>query len=275
MDKKELFWWLVHHHINVDLERCLPHIVDGRLRNRAGETYTVGISEVEPELHSGVLLVADGEKLARSLVNKRIALSELGQEEVLGSKEDLTPYLLEQGERDGAYVANSAKSTIRRVKQLRNDFPERRSMGQRLSNLVDRLRGIEVTPELGLYDRVPVDFQSYDQSVEREEMGTKTRLAIKIPRAYPNTDTFQIRATTYTPLGTGKVTHFDERGLVEEFFMMYAPSSKGPFILKKEGIVGVYRAYDRKDGKLIRVEEKLLDLGTPLMYFGHQDKRAA
>ena len=92
-------------------------------------------------------------------------------------------------------------------------------------------------------------------------IGTKTKLAVKLPYAYDNVETYQIKATIHSPLGMGVVTHFT-RDELEMFFLDYSPDSDGPFIEQDKGIVGVYKKYRLHENKLVPVHESIVDMGN-------------
>ncbi|MFC2134855.1 hypothetical protein ACFLTH_09575 [Bacteroidota bacterium] len=87
-----------------------------------------------------------------------------------------------------------------------------------------------------LEGRIPNDFihEKETETPTRLDLGTKTRLAIKIPSMHEGISAYQVKLTAYGPLGLGKVTHFDYEGLQREFF----------FRQDKLGIKGVVRKYN-------------------------------
>ena len=252
MDKKTIFDWLVAYHIGVNLEACLPHMQDGRIIGTNGKPLTENLDYyVQP--HQGLLVVANGESLANRLKKDRVVHDdEIHPFTPTSNAGDFFRYLSEYGQGDGAYVFDGLNSRVTKIQELDNNpstLPE----------------------NLDLYSMVPPDFFFYDAHAHRAWIGNKTRLAIKLPHAYDSTDTYQIKRSPYTEFGMGKVTHFNRQGLVEEFFFMYDPSSDGPFIKPDQGIIGVYRSYERNPQKrLIRTLEKLVDVSqaASLVYCG-------
>jgi len=247
MDKKDLFGWLVNYHYS-NLEECLPYIHEGvlsierkkfdqgKITRKVKEQLIEGR---ENELYSGVLIVANGHTLADRLKDGKVITSELEDWSKINGEDDLANYLSEQNGNDGAYLLDSYNGRITHAAELNNN--------------PDSLPG-----DLPIYEMIPDNFVYSDGSNSNlGKIGTKTRLAIKIPHAYEHTETYQIKRTAYTPLGLGKVTHFGTQGLIEEFFFRYNPA--------QSNIEGVYRRYERdEDNLLVRVEEKTIPYHSQL-----------
>jgi hypothetical protein len=232
MDKKDLFRLLVDYHMGVNLEMCLSHIEDGRVLGTAGNALKENRDRFA-QPYQGILILADGEKLAKNLIEDEVVLDEeIGGFSLVADRNAFFDYLSldENSDVDGSYVFDSANSTFVKVEELNNN-PR---------GLHEKLR-----KGFSMFDWVPGNFFSYSATESKgSKVGCKTRLAIKAPHAYKNVETFQIKRSPYTSFGMGKVTHFNRQGLVEEFFFMYDPRNKGPFIKPKLGIVGVYRQYE-------------------------------
>ena len=254
MKHLDLFSLLVEYHCKENLERCLPHMEDGKvhLHGKALDERRLVRDELHPglenELYTGVLLVANGTTLIDRLSEGDIITDNLEDVhfEDVKDKEAFFRYLsLEQGN-DGAHIYDGVNKKIARIYEFNNNPP--------------------IQEKVSLNTMVPNDFLSSDSSVLPRHVGVKTRLAIKMPLAYDHTATYQIKRTAYGNTGLGKVTHFGSQGLMEEFFFHYDPSSKGPFINEKQSIVGVYRSYERDEkGELVKVLEQLV--GDPKEYF--------
>ncbi len=100
-------------------------------------------------------------------------------------------------------------------------------------------------------------------SLRPEDLGTKSRLAVKLPFCYPHTETYQIKCSAYGSLGMGKVTHFNRAGLVEEVLLRHEPQSAGSFVDETRGIVAIHRRYAHSALGLTQISEKYLDLEAP------------
>lgn len=227
---QDIFNWLVKYHCDKNLEKCLPFIENGRVRSPDSSNLREGLDE--NEIYPGVLVVCNGDTLLETLMKDEIVdPNDIdGFVEVKGWQ-DFIKYLGSRENNDGAYIFDSKNSRITRAYEL-NNHPK---------TLKGRYR---------LEEMVPGDFCSADGSVSpRSNLGTKTRLAIKLPQAYPNITTFQIKRTPYGDFGMGKVTYFDKDGLRKEFFLTSHEE-------------GIYRSYERMepDGRMEKVGEAQIPL---------------
>ncbi len=232
-----LFEWLVNYHMKVGLAKCLPKIVTGRMLDEEGQPLIEGSDKKTP--HDGFLIVANGDTLVNRLKEEKVIHDDnLGQFECILNEDNFRKYIQLQREMDGAFIFDGVNEKIVRVDEINNN--------------------VALPDGKTLYDMVPYDFFSYRG--ETGAFGTKTRLAIRLPHGYDNTETYQIKRSSYANLGMGKVTHFNRQGLAEEFFMMHDPNNKGPFVMPEESIIGVYRRYRRnaKD-RLVRVVQKQIE----------------
>lgn len=236
MDKNQIFQWLVDYHYQ-NLKLCLPYIVDGKVQVRGTpleECYD------ENELYKGLLIVVNNNVIVDKLVEDGVVLSEPEQPNIVSTREEFFSLISRQKNSDGAYILDRVNQRITKVSELNNN-PK------------------ALPKQLPIYNMVPKDFVSHTAKLDVRNIGTKTRLAIKLPHAYEDTDTFQIKRSAYTPLGLGKVTHFNKQGLVEEFFFRHMPEAKAPLI-ECTGIVGVYRKYWRDEsGALAMISEEIID----------------
>lgn len=237
--RDKLFSWLVDYHCGVNVEQCLPHMREGRVYSSPGKPLEEGVEE--NKLYSGVLVVANGNTLADRLHTGGVIHDDPGELDFvpLATQDDLFRYFAQQRNRDGAYIVNGDRGLITRVSELNNGLP------------------VSQSP----YDQVPADFVSYDQHIPvQRNLGVRTRLAIKMPQAYPETNTFQIKQTAYGNTGIGKVTHFGPQGLLEEFFLLHDPASAGPYLWPKQHLIGVHRRYEREgNNPLVKVSEEVVD----------------
>ncbi len=253
MADSNLFEWLMYYQCRSNLEPCLRWIVDGTLRHPDGlDPFEEGEEADGIRNYVGLLIISDGRNLLDMLRQDKIVY----EEDVAKAHDDdgfvkvttageLSDYLDMVGKRDGAYVYDGDDNEITRVYEFTNRHPN-----------------LERVP---LLDFIPDNFFEYNGCTppERKQIGTKTRLAIRLPQAYENIQTYQIKRTAYASLGMGKVTHFDNSGLREEFFLMHAPGLEGaPYISAEKGIIGVYRDYVQRDGKVVLNSQSLIRL-TP------------
>lgn len=238
MEKGDLFWWLVDYHCNINLKESLSKIRNGVLVNNGGR-YPEGTDRGCP--YQGVLIIANGSTLAERLVRDHIVHDqELSDFVDAGSKAQFLDYLRKQETDDGAYVYDGSNGKMAHVEEINNDPP--------------------LPAGFSMCNMVPKDFFFVDGKQPKPMIGTKTRLAIKVPQAYENTEAFQIKRSRYGTLGMGKVTHFTDQGLAKEFLFAYDPSYDGPFINRRKGIIGLLRTYQRDDnGQLYRASQEIFD----------------
>src|SRR3989344_1865723 len=239
MDKNALFDWLVRYHIEKNLPESMDYTSEGRLLNRKGLPVNEGKDNDVP--YHGILLVSNGDTLMRKLEEDKVLLTrEHDSFAPLRSFSDLSDYLDKQDGEDGAYLHDGKNKRITRVYELNNN-----------PNLPDDFDRLALIPEDFVY--------SDGRAAEMRNIGTKTSLAIKLPQAHPEVETYQIKRSAYGSLGMGKVTRFTKEGLAEEFFFAYAPESQGPFIDENNKIIGIYRRYERFEGRPQCVEETLVN----------------
>lgn len=242
MMQGRIFRWLVEYHCTVNLVKCLKHMKDGKVIDRDGLPYSECYDE--NEVYKGLLLIASKDEMLSKLSEEDLIQDEEPDGFVeLGGKESFFDYIKKQRSSDGAYLFDSKNSVITRVAALNNNHHK-------------------LSQNFPLYSMIPKDFVSYTESLTNvRNIGLKTRLAIKLPHVFDDLDTYQIKKSAYTDLGLGKVTHFNQDGLVEEFFLMQNNAVNGPFVFEEQGIVGVYRKYAKdNDGKIIKIVDEIVDV---------------
>ena len=217
-----MFEWLVRYHCEENLPKCLPHIRNGRYISPFTQT-PLNEGTDENDAYIGVLILSDGTDLLDNLVENEVITGDEDDIDPFEDTPDYTPfqrYINNQQNSDGAYVFNAINQIMARVYELNNN-------PKSLSRFTNK----------SLLDNIPPDFVTTDRKDinPKRSLGTKTRLAIKLPLAYDDVDAFQIKRTAYTPLGMGKVTHFTRQGLKQEFFFKYEDNR----------IIGVHRTYDQ------------------------------
>ncbi|MBU1112100.1 MAG: hypothetical protein ABIG93_05415 [archaeon] len=220
MDTKRLFDSLVAYHCEKNLPACLRSIENGQLNNLDGEPFKEGEDEVYN--YKGLLVISNGPTLVDKLIENNLARpKDVGTFTGMDSKEDLFAYIAGPGRKDGAHLYDGENQRIARVYKINNTRSQDVSEG----TLIGRL-----SP-----DFVHADGSSFDGG----DIGLKTRLAIELPMDYPSLEALQIKQTAYGHVRMGKVTHFDQYGLLREFFFDYETESRT--------IVGVRREYLRGD----------------------------
>jgi hypothetical protein len=233
--KSQIFGWLVEYHCQRNLASCEQFMDEGVVVSPSTKKpLREGLDE--NELYKGLLIIANGDTLLEKLVDNGI-LSEENIDEFhnVGDKSAFFKYLDSRKNGDGAFIYDTIHGKIARVYELNNN---------------------PVYTKNGLADRLPSDFIHYTgEAIHARDIGTKTRLAIKLPQVLDNIETFQIKRTAYTEVGMGKVTHFTKEGLKEEFF--FAPN-ENKFLSGGSDIKGMYREYSN-EGKLERTDERELN----------------
>jgi len=251
MKNKEIFNWLVREHVGRDWMNVRPYVREGVLGSMK-----VVPGNTENPYYGGILIFAKGKRFAANLKKMNIVL--VGKMNVsynISTFDRFSRYCKKFRVEDGATVIDKNNAFAYYISVFNNNpqifwtFKERWDFA---------FKGIYKIYKIG--KMLPSDFKDHKGLNKVGEsmdlIGNKTYVAIVLPQAYPRVHTFQIKRTAYTPLGTGKVTHFDGKGLVEEFFLKYMPKHKGEFIDKEHKIVGIYRYYDRSRGvrKIFRRE---------------------
>lgn len=233
------------YHCKENLERCLPHMKNGQVHQH-GQPVEEG---EENELYKGLLIISNGKTLVDKLSNGGIINDDPEDLEfvTIQDKERFAAYLSGQRNKDGAYFFDGLNQQITRVGEL-NNSP---------AGLQERFK---------IYSMVPPNFLSADSSVPLRDMGTKTRLAVRMPLVDEKIHSYLIKRSGYAHTGTGKVAHFGSEGLVEEFFFEYRPEHNGSFISPEHKIVGVYRRWEREPKNIwhLLLEDLVAD---PATYF--------
>ena len=231
MDTEQLFDLLVAYHCERNLPACLPFISDGKVKDiRFGEPFKEGEDEVF--YYPGLLIISNGPTLVEKLIDNGLARPDsIESFTAIDDKESLFAYIEGPGRKDGAHLYDGENQKIARIHEI-NNAPLQESSAK------------------DLLDRLPSDFVYSDKrDFDSGDIGTKTRLAVKLPMKYHSLEALQIKQTSYEGLGVGKVTHFDKDGLRREFFFDYDTDT--------ETIVGVHREYFRGDTDQGYTEQKI------------------
>jgi hypothetical protein len=231
MDTEQLFDLLVAYHCEKNLPSCLPCVIDGQVRQfPSWGPFVEGEGEVN--YYPGLLIISNGPTLVDKLIDNGLARNEdIDDFTIMDSKKSLFDYIEGPGRKDGAHLYDGENQRVARVHEINN------------SSLQDSSTN-------DLLDRLPKDFvYSNERSFAGGDIGTKTRLAVKLPMKYGTLEALQIKQTAYGGLGMGKVTHFDKDGLRREFFFDYDKDN--------ENIVGVRREYIKGDLDKGYTEERI------------------
>jgi len=246
MNHTELFQLLIKYHITQNLPNCALHMAraginEGRIIHpQKGESVGEG---AENELYKGIMIISDGETLESTLMeNGVITAEEIGDVCPIRDEHDLFAYMNSQTENDGVFLYDRPHNRMTRVF---NAYPPNQNNAAYIGPFLP-------------YNFV---FSGNKQPVQNGEVGTKTKLAVKVTQAFPHLHAYQIKRTAYGALGMGKVTHFTSQGLYEEFFLRYDQQAAA--------ICGVYIRYERKGEELVPCEYK----ETPVLSLKRPEKR--
>lgn len=242
--KIDIFPFLVEHHYQRNLVEISNGGNNGELLGIDGMPLQEGSDE--RTRYSGFLFLVDGsfvleELKTRGIIldNKRSLEYSITQSAEVPTKDEFLDYLRKEEKKgqDGAYVFNSSNGKLIRIHEFNNNP--------------------ELPEEFEFNDYIPLDFTHYKSKTREgnDEIGTKTRVAIKIPVAMKQkgkeVHAYQIKRTPFTEFGMGKVTHFDYNGLNEEFFFVYENGK----------VLGVYREYSRREnGLLYKSSQEIMEL---------------
>lgn len=205
-DTRHLFAWLLKYHYEHNFYECLPHVADGRVKVD-GRPVEEG---AENKLTKGVLIVADGPRLVKALMSKKIIINRVSPEfEPVASYNSLVPCLDKND--DGAFVYDGANDSMAAVRFANSTSPL----------LEARKRTSSLIPS----DFVYSDGRKLSEEDLDQKIGTKTDLAIHIPAAYGKNDwpirSYILKTSGYGSLGIGKVAQFGPEGLEREIYFDY------------------------------------------------------
>lgn len=244
LDDKLLFEWLVRYHCDINLGRWLEHAkinnAGYKLIPKAGFNLREGIDE--NKFTKGALMMASSGDVIDRLVSDRIIVDEgLTDQSIIWKPVETYKHLLNYFENietnDISYVIDKERPRITTIHEFNNS--------KRL--------------EKSFLHYIPIDFLSFKEKIDIMGTGaTKTKNAIRAAVYYDNVSMFQIKSTAYANSGIGKVAYFDKKGLVKEFFLLYHPSSIGPFINKEWGIIGVIRKYRDNKGEPVYDNDRII-----------------
>ena len=244
INSSQFFEWLVRHHTTVNLEKCLPYIEEGRIYQN-GQPLEEGLRE--NKLYPGVIIIADGKNLIQRLKQDGVAWGVQEKEYTrISDEQSLSNYLSNLSNTDGAHIFDSVRGVATRARKIRDPLNLSYDFDPYDENMLSSM--------------LPKDFVASDESVPLTEIGTRGVLALEIPQAYHQAHAFQIKQTAYGKLGMGKVAHFSEQGLVEEFFFRQSENHLQNTLNPKDSIQGVYRRYAKAGNELVKVAEEVRSL---------------
>ncbi len=227
MSKERLFSRLAQYHQTVNLAACLSRMQDGVILDPHGKPYRAGVND-ENEYYAGVLIVANGSTLVGKLTDARVITDRVYPTfHSVPTDDEFFAFHSSQGGKDRSYVYDSLTQSMARVRTF-NNTPATLPSNYSLEGMLPRNEGLD-------------------------DIGTKVEIAIILPQAYDNTDTYLIRRSPYGKLGMGAVMHFNAQGLRELLYLEHDPHSKGPFIDEDHKIVGIYKQFERRDGVVVPV----------------------
>ena len=236
INSSQFFEWMVQHHIDTNLPKCLPD-----LEVRAIQTGNNQTNYRENKAYDGTLLVADGEGLIERMVADGNAWG-VGEERTdIRSAEDLSNYLNNLPNTDGGHIYDSVRRLATRVAKFRDP--------KNLPEGFDPYTHPEILSRL-----LPQDFNAEDGSIQLNQLGTRGLVFVEVPLVYPEAHVFEIKQSPFGALGIGKVVHVDRYGLVEEFFFRPNEDSLQNTLDPLNAVQGVYRRYAGQD-KTVRTEE--------------------
>ncbi len=237
IQSSQFFQWMVEHHVNTNLPKCLPYLERERMEDMEGAH-----RHRENKHYDGVVVVADGEGLIERMVEEGNAWGVREGRTSIQNAEDLSNYLSGLSNPDGGHIYDSSRRVITGVRKLRD--PRNLPEGFDPYNL-------EMLSRL-----LPKDFFSGDGSIPLTEIGTRGLVAVEMPLVYPQAHVFEVKQTRYGELGIGKVIHVDKNGLAEEFFFIPRGSELKDTLDPINAIQGIYRKYARRGGRIVKVEEE-------------------
>ena len=241
INSQQFFEWMVQHHIGTNLPKCLPYLEGGRI-HQDGAPLQEGIDE--NKLYQGTLVVADGEGLIQRLKDNRMAWGVGKTHTTVRDAADLSSYLTAIENPDGGHVYDSVRGLMTGVKHFRDP-----------ANLPQDFDPYDIE---FLRTVLPKDFSSSDGS--NLDVGNRGLVGLAVPLGYSEAHVFQIKQTAYGELGIGKVVHFSNQGLVEEFFFAPCEDQLQNTLDPMNAVQGVYRAYSKAGNKPVRVTEEVRNL---------------
>jgi len=238
INDSQFFEWMVHHHINTNLPKCLPHLEGESMATRVGSP-----RHTENKHYDGAVFVADGEGLIERMIEDGTAWGVGSRHVSIKDAAGLSDYLNGLSNPDGGHIYDSSRRVATNVRKFRDPKGLPEGFNPYDPRVLSRL--------------LPRDFFSDDGSIPLTELGTRGLIAIEIPLVYPEAHVFQIKQTRYGELGVGKVIHTNEHGLVEEFFFVPSGSELQDTLDPRNTIQGIYRKYAGTREGPVRVTEEL------------------
>lgn len=286
LPKIDLFDVLVDLYDSKIIPELIPYVEEGVVRPLKTKSFKEGD---ENAIYDGVLLVANGattqSELERLLILDPNHIQDSSKTQV-ASASGLKQYLMdssENGKREcSAYIFDSSRNEITKVKKFNNNFPyAKKPIKQRFMDFMARFGELAPVGHMGMYlsplslstlvtdatrnktsvvhrqsaDLVPEDVLYHGQSSPREEIeeeiGSKTDLAAQIPQALPHLKTYVIKRTAYGSFLAGQIMQFGKDGLEKSYFVDRELLDDGTM-----NLVGVVREYNMQNGKVREISNK-------------------
>jgi hypothetical protein len=245
------FEWMVQHYYENIVNRCLPHLKEGKICDTSGKPLKEGPDSENP-YYKGMIFVYDGstilEKASELIVRKKKGIENPVK---LDTLEEFVKYLGERADvADQKYLYNSNEGLLYPMKgEYINNYPQ-----------------LIPDPEKMIDESFPYDFLSKDGSIPLSSIGTKSfasaliaKLEIKLNDEKNATGRVETILINQTPVGAGMgyLSHFDRKGVVEDFHVDYDANLKS--------LVGTYRQRD-ENGKMVVVRDPLVEALNMVLY---------
>lgn len=191
LDKLDLFEIMKDYHKTYNLERIL--------------TGSENPHDNENNSYKGMCILENGSTLINRLVEqKRINPLDIYDKTVIATSDDWVNFLEKRKEKDGVYIYESAEKTLYRIRKIKDSKQD----------------------DITYSHLIPNDFLSYfsksklDERELREELGTKTQLALDLTQEFEDVKAYMIKRGKYDPFTkSGKVVMIGSRGVEKEFFI--------------------------------------------------------
>lgn len=209
-------------------------------RDSKSEKIIEGITE-KPKNY-GSFWIYDGARVLDNAKNHLINRKEKGivQTQPTPTIEDLVREIRETPDSDIVYLVNTQHQQTTKIKgSLRNSYKE-----------------VDIND---LINALPDDFLSYDQSVSKDNIGTRTETAMMAAYVLNQVENSSqarvliVKDTAYNGTNYGKIAEFGPEGLLQrEFFFSRDPN------INDNSHTGIYREYNpTKNGVKLESEQKV------------------
>src|SRR3989338_4295357 len=104
INDSQFFEWMVHHHINTNLPKCLPHLEGESMATRVGSP-----RHTENKHYDGAVFVADGEGLIERMIEDGTAWGVGSRHVSIKDAAGLSDYLNGLSNPDGGHIYDSSR----------------------------------------------------------------------------------------------------------------------------------------------------------------------